>query len=270
MNKKYIDNHVHSTNSHDGKSSITDYINAMEDKNIEKITFTEHYDIYDGIKTNLKTIDMESYYKNYLEAKAKTDKNINFGLEIGLQPHIKKQVSELTDKYPFDFIIGSSHITCGKDIAMDNSFFDNLTREEAYLKYFKEVLQNIKTFDEFDVYGHIDYIVRYGGFPNKYIDYLEFKDILDEILTTLIKKDKGIEVNTSGFRYNINNPHPNIKIIKRYKELGGKIITIGSDAHNTNDLAKNFDDVFEILESCGFNEYTTFKNRTPQFVKIKK
>lgn len=263
------DCHVHTNVSHDGISSLNDYITLGKEKGVDEITFTEHWDDYTGLKTNLKTLDLEKYREEYLKTKNDNILKTNFGIEIGLQPDIVEKVQMIVKHYPFDFIIGSSHITCKKDMAMDKSFFENLSRKEAYLKYFKEVLENIKLYNDFDVYGHIDYVVRYGGYDENKIDYMEFQEILDEILLALIKKDKGIEINTSGIRYGLKNPHPNIDIIKRYKELGGKIITMGSDAHKIGDLANNFDVAFDILESVGFKDVAVYHNRIPDFYKIK-
>lgn len=259
MNK---DCHVHTNISHDGISSMQEYLDIAKEVNVDEITFTEHYDIYDGMKTNLTTLDIDKYYKEYIRLKELNDFKFNFGVEIGLQPDIHTVIKETVKKHQFDFIIGSSHITCKKDMAMDKSFFDGLTRNQAYMKYFKEVLENIKTYDnEFDVYGHLDYVVRYGGYLSKKIEYNEFRDILDEILINLIKKDKGIEINTSGIKYGLESPHPNIDIVKRYKELGGKIITIGSDAHKIEYLGKYFDVVYDMLESLSIEEVAIFHNR---------
>ncbi len=264
------DCHVHTKISHDGISTIDEYLDVAKEKGVDEITFTEHYDIYDGLKTNLKTLDVEYYKKEYLKHKDDTKLKTNFGIEIGLQPDILEQIKDMLEKYKFDFIIGSSHITCKKDMAMDKSFFEKITRREAYLKYFKEVLENIKLYtDEFDVYGHLDYVVRYGGYNIKRIEYEEFREILDDILINLIKKEKGLEINTSGIRYGLELPHPNIEILKRFKELGGKIITIGSDAHNVNDLASHFDVAYDLLEYVGFDEIAVFHERKPSFVKIK-
>lgn len=136
------------------------------------------------------------------------------------------------------------------------------------MKYFKEVLQNIKIYDEFDVYGHIDYIVRYGGYPEKVIKYKDYQEILDEILITLIQRGKGIEINTSGFRYGLNAPHPNQEILARYKNLGGKMITIGSDAHKTEDMCADFDKATEILKEMGYKEYAVFEKRKSKMIQL--
>ncbi len=265
------DYHVHSTHSHDGISTMEEHVQTAIKNNIEELCFTEHYDIYEGVKNStLKTIDVENYVQNFYELQKKYQNEITLklGIEIGLQPDISNTIKEMVSKYNFDFIIGSSHITCKKDISKDPSFFEGLTQKEAYNKYFKEVLENIKIYNEFDVYGHIDYIVRYGGYTNKQIKYEEYQDILDNILKTIISKNKGIEINTSGYRYGLNTAHPNTEILARYKELGGEILTIGSDAHQACDLCSNFEEISKLLKKLGYTKYTTFKNREPQMRQL--
>lgn len=264
------DTHVHTNISHDGISKIEDYLTNANYFGVDEITFTEHYDIYDDIKTNLKTLDVDKYKEEYLKRKDDSKVKTNFGIEIGLRPESYTKIHNMVINHDFDFIIGSSHITCKKDMSMDPSFFEGLTQKEAYMNYFKEVLENInKYYYEFDVYGHLDYVVRYGDYDNKKIEYDDYKDILDTILMTLIRKDKGLEVNTSGIRYGIGTTHPNLDIIKRYKELGGKIITVGSDAHQVKDLASCFEVAYSMLEIAGFHETAVYHNRRPDFVKIK-
>mgnify|MGYP002869386139 CR=1 FL=1 len=272
--RNYIDSHVHSNISHDGISTITEHIYGAREKGISELTFTEHYDDYTGIKTKLSTLDIDEYYKEYYKHKNDRITKTNYGIEIGLRPESYDKIFKMVKENSFDFIIGSSHITCGKDMAYDKSFFENNTPFQSIMNYLNEVLTNIKLYsNEFDVYGHIDYVIRYvikyyGNIMNK-LDYNEFKDILDEILLILIRKDKGIEINTSGFRYGLGSPHPNIEILRRYKELGGSIITIGSDAHKVEDLASHFNESLYILEQVGFDSIAVYHDRKPDFIKIK-
>lgn len=267
----YSDYHLHTTFSHDGIATMEEQIKKAIALGLKELCFTEHYDIYEGLKNNtLKTMDVGNYVKHFQEYKEKYKNQIRLklGIEIGLQPDIKEIISNMVQQYPFDFIIGSSHITCKKDIAMDPTFFEGLTQKEAYTKYFKEVLENVKQYDEFDVYGHIDYIVRYGGYENKIIKYSDYQEILDEILINIIQKGKGIEINTSGYRYGLPQPHPNREILTRYKQLGGEIITIGSDAHKVEDMCSNFEQAMELLKQIGYKNYTIFENREPQFMPL--
>ena len=270
-----IDQHVHSKVSHDGISTMDEHISYAKENGIDEITFTEHYDDYTGIKTNLKTLDIGNYREEYLKIKDNDKVKTNFGIEIGLRPECYESISNMVRNNKFDFIIGSSHITCGKDMAYDKSFFAGLTAHQAVEKYLNEVLANIIIYrNEFDVYGHIDYVIRYiiknyGNVMTR-IDYKEFRSLLDDILLSIINSDKGIEINTSGLRYGLGTPHPNIEILKRYKELGGKIVTIGSDAHKASDLASGFDVAYDMLEEAGFNEFAVYHNRVPKLMKIKR
>ena len=100
------------------------------------------------------------------------------------------------------------------------------------------------------------------------MDYNEFKPITDKILKALIEKEKGIEINTSGFKYGLNHTHPQFPIVKRYKELGGKIITVGSDAHRPEQITFKFDVAYRMLKEAGFDEISLFREKKPIFVKI--
>ena len=270
-----IDQHVHSKCSHDGISTIKEHIDYAKDHGIEEITFTEHYDDYTGLITNLKPLDVNRYIKEYEDSEVNGFVDINLGIEIGLRPESYDKIKAVVDETRFDLIIGSSHITCGKDMAYDKSFFEGLTPHDAVVKYLTEVLQNINIYkEEFDVYGHIDYVIRYiiKNYGNQMmrIDYKEFQELLDEILKSLIKTDRGIEINTSGIRYGLGTPHPNIEILRRYKELGGKIITVGSDAHQATDLASHFDIAYDILEDVGFKEIAVYHERVPSFTRYRR
>lgn len=154
-----IDQHVHTNISHDGKSTIKEYLDKMKD--IDEVTFTEHYDIYDGVESNLKNIDIKEYYKHYIENTKNTTKRTNFGIEIGLRPKCIDTIINMVKNNNFDFINGSSHITNGKDMSMDPTFFKGKTRNKSYNCYLDEVLENIEIFhDYFDVCGNLDYVVR--------------------------------------------------------------------------------------------------------------
>lgn len=266
------DYHIHTNNSNDGKSTMEEYIQKAIEQGLDGLCVTDHWDIYDDIKeSKLQTIDMEKYANEYNSIKEKYGNllNLRFGIEIGLRPEIVGQVKELVSKYKFDFIIGSSHIVNRIDVGQNSKeFFKDNDVENGYRKYLEEVYRNIILFDEFDVYGHIDYIVRYSETDDKYMEYLVYEDLLDKILLELIKKGKGIEINTSGFRYGLNSPHPNYEILKRYKELNGEILTVGSDSHSTDYLCYKFDLIKNKLKEIGFNNITYYEGREAKFFKL--
>lgn len=263
------DCHVHTNLSYDGRATMQEYVNVAATKNVDEITFTEHFDITDGMHTSLPNIDLEKYHYEYMKMKEATSLSINFGLEVGLRPEFVSEIQCKIKEYPFDFIVGSSHTVINRDIGEDKSFFEEHTQKEAYMLYFNEVLKNIELYDNYDVYGHLDYIIRYGNYINKNLNYNDFKEILDAILQMLIRNNKGLEVNSSAYRFGNMSPHPNLEILKMYKNYGGKILTIGSDAHKSRELARDLNLTIDAIESCGFDEVCVFHKRQPDFIKIK-
>ena len=165
------------------------------------------------------------------------------------------------------FVIGSSHLCNGVDPSCAD-FYKGRSEKEAYRVYFDSIVENIMTFSDFDVYGHLDYVVRYGPNADTKYSYDIYKEIFDKILMLLIEKGKGIEINTGGLKKGMRDVHPCIDVIKRYRSLGGEIITIGSDAHIPKNIATDFSRAEEILIECGFRYYTIFEHRKPRFEKL--
>lgn len=267
------DYHLHSHFSGDCKEPMENMIQKGIEQGLTHMCFTEHMDMdYPTTEADPEgkfIVNTDSYLYELITLKEKyADKiKILFGIELGLQPHLKRELAQYAKSYDFDFIIGSSHI-CNKMDPYYPAFYEGRNETEAYMEYFTSILDNIKSFSNFDVYGHLDYVVRYG--PNKDADYSysQYKDIIDSILELLIEKEKGLEINTGGLRAGLKSTNPSIDIIRRYRQLGGEIITVGSDAHQTGDVASKFERAQEILLDCGFKYYTTFEKRYPEFHRI--
>lgn len=274
MSSIKTDFHIHTSLSTDGLSSMEAMVEHGIRLGLTRLCFTEHMD-YDNTYdknpdgTDAFIVNMNDYLKRFRICKKRYENKIEllFGIELGLQEHLSDYYHTFIKKYPFDFVIGSSHLANGMDPYYE-VFFENRSVKEAYTSYFEAILKNVTIHNDYDVYGHIDYVVRYGKESKEEFLYTYYADILDSILMTLIEKGKGIEVNTSGFKYDIGGLHPHISILKRYKELGGEILTIGSDAHETRHLAYKFDKAGSILRDCGFKHYTVFKDRKPEFLSL--
>lgn len=263
------DQHMHCNFSGDSDALPEDMIKAGIAHGLSGICFTDHLDYDYPEEPNIFLLDFDNYFKVLSDLREKyADKiSVNIGIELGFQPQAAGQNLAVAEKYPFDFIIGSSHVVNHMDPYYPE-FFAGRDEDAAYMEYFESVLENINSDVDFDVYGHIDYVVRYGPNKNAFYTYEKFKDIIDEILTQLISKGKGIEVNTGGFKYGLGHPNPTEDIIKRYRELGGEIITMGADAHVPEYVAYEFDKTAQIIKKCGFKYYTVFKNRKAEFIPL--
>ena len=265
----YYDFHVHSDFSSDSHTPMESMIRQGIRLGLPGICFTEHMDLDfpDGELSFLT--DLPSYKQKFSELKGRYQGQIElfYGLELGMQPHLKKELPQLAHSDTFDFLIGSAHLIDRMD-PYDKLYFQGKSEQEAYLHYFEVLLENLKTFSCFDTCGHIDYVVRYGPNTNQYYSYNKYCDILDEILKVLITKGIALECNTAGFKYGLGHPNPTEEILIRYRELGGEILTLGSDGHAPEHLAYDFDKIGNLLQNCGFRYYTIFKNRKPEFVKL--
>lgn len=266
----YNDHHIHTSFSCDGKASPEAQIERAIELGMKQICITDHEDIGFPPKHGyVFSVDTEKYFDTLGQLKEHySDKiDIRIGIELGLQVKYFDEINAFANSHNFEFIIGSTHLVDCEDPCLSD-YFDRQSEKEAISVYLKEVLRNVTVFDNFDVVGHIDYIVRYT--KSKGRDYVcrDYIDIIDEILKTVIEKGKGIECNTSriGNGYLHCNPHEDI--IKRYRQLGGEIITLGSDSHLPETLAHGFDTAGEILKQAGFEYYTVFKNRKPEFLKL--
>ncbi len=267
------DFHMHTNFSADAdpESTPRKMIEASIEKGLTGICITDHEDIDypPHLVENGFLVDYDKYFSvlQPLKEEYKDRIYVGIGVEFGLQPYLAETYQTIAKKYPFDFIIGSVHLIDKKDPYSGEYYMDK-TDEEGFQRGFEVILENIKAYPDFDVLGHIDYMVRYAHETEKRYRPADYQDVIDEILKYLIDTGKGIEFNTSGFKYGLSFGHPHPDILKRYKELGGEIITIGADGHKPEHIAYDFHRVSDILRSCGFKNYTEFRGRKPIFRQL--
>ena len=261
------DLHVHTSFSGDSDASPESMIEAAIKCGLETICITDHLD-EDFTEPEFE-IDFSEYFSTLkgLQEKYKGKIDVRIGMEYGFQSHLGKSCREIVKKHPFDFVIGSMHLLNGEDVYYGKCF-EYMTDEEVYRKMFESTLECIQNVTDFDVLGHIDYVVRYGNEQEKAYSYEKFADIIDAILKHLISNGKGLEINTAGWKYGLPFAHPHVDVLKRYQELGGKILTIGSDAHKPEHVAYDFHKVSDVLRACGFKYYTEFKQRKAIFRQL--
>lgn len=273
------DMHMHTWFSTDSEACPRDMADEAVRKGLKTICFTDHFDKDDLEWGEEGIFDVDAYFVEMqkLQEEYAGKLNIRIGIELGLRTYLKDYYEELTKKYPFDFVIGSVHNVPYKKDAEGNilytdpaaeKLFTDRTDKEAYRLMMETTLENVRTSDCFQTLGHLDYVVRYGKSREKEYSYTDYADIIDEILKLLIEKEKGLEVNSAGLKYGLPFAHPHPDVLKRYRELGGEIITIGADAHKPEHIAYDFAKAEEILKSCDFKYYTEFFEQKPVFKQL--
>lgn len=263
----YADCHIHTSFSGDSDTPPAEQIERAISLGMKRICITDHHD-YDVVSDIDFNLDLPEYFKELsrLREEYKDRIEISAGVEMGLQSHISGYLEELSEKYPFDFIIGSVHFVDGLDPYYDE-YFDT-HENNAYERFFEVTQSRIKKISCFDSLGHLDYIVRYGQKRGLSYSYGEFADLIDPILGVLIDKGKALECNTGALARGMTEPNPCKEIFLRYRELGGELVTLGSDAHSPESLGVAFEMVGEMLKNCGFKYYAVYKDRKAEMLRL--
>ena len=262
------DYHTHSGFSDDSSTPMKKMAEAAVKLGLSEIAVTDHYDPDYPLPRWSVDVDFMAYHKKLDETallfRGKVD--VKKGIEIGIQ-HGKtlEKCRAAARSYEYDFIIGSFHCAEGFELSC-GEFFKGRSTEEAITAFYRYNILCLSSYDDFDVLGHINVIDRYA--PNL-PDPTSNMDLLEELLTLLIEKGKGIEINTSSFRYGMgDHTTPTEDILRLYKKLGGEIITVGSDAHRPQDVGYAIDLAYDKLRSLGYQYITTFSKRKPSFIKL--
>lgn len=264
------DFHVHTSFSGDSRTPPEEQIEAAIRLGMEEICITDHHDYGTRSMTSIDyTLDVPAYLDSVrgLSETYEGQIRVRTGIELGLMLREKEYLTALAGTLRADYIIGSSHFIDGYDV-FDRNYYVGRSEHDAYLRYFESTLARIEAMDCFDSLGHLDYIIRYG--PNKNINYrpADYMDVIDAILHVLIRKGKALECNTAGFKYGLGHPHPYEEILSRYREIGGELLTVGSDGHRPHEVGGYFAETREILIASGFRYYTVFHDRKPEFIPL--
>lgn len=249
-----FDTHLHTTFSCDSSMSSLEAIEAAAGSGLG-IIITEHLDLDYPENPEEFVFDIDEYFSSLDRYRSET---VLLGVELGLRTDCNEENRKAVHGKPFDEIIGSIHVVGSMDIYRP-SFTKGRPKQEAYRSYFSAMLECIKTFDDFDTLGHVDYICRYARYDDTNIYVAEFYDEWTAVCKALLEKEKALELNTR--RLGDKNAVSALKgLYKRYKELGGKYITIGSDAHRTSDIGAHFSVAKDFSRELGL-QAVYFKKR---------
>ena len=270
------DYHTHCNFSTDSDTTPESMILGAIQKGITHFCFTDHMDLdYPGTTKEKPLFEFEAkhYFETLcpLQEQYKDKLDISIGIELGLRldrTDLNKTMYQLLADYPFDFTLGSIHVLEDKDPYYESYWQEYSSSKNVLINYFNHLLHSIQQFDNFDALGHLDYIIRYipDFYGTKDYSYKEHKEVIDEILKLLIQKNKALEINTKGLISGLSCFHPKLEILTRYVELGGTLLTIGSDAHEPNAIGTQFKRTEELLLTCNIKGYFVYKNHQPQFI----
>lgn len=277
------DYHVHTAYSDDSEYPMEAVIQDAIEKGLSEICFTDHVDY--GIKRDwddprgiltrpggpgepenmpLCNVDYPRYFAQIHELQQKYSGRIRLkaGLEFGMQTHTAAQYQALFDRWPMDFVLLSVHQIEDKEF-WTQEFQAGHTQQEYNLRYYEELLALVQQYHDYSVLAHMDLITRYD--KNGIYPFEALRPILTKILQTVIADGKGIEANTSCYRYGLPDLTPSRAILQLYHQLGGRILTFGSDSHKPEHLGAFLAQTQQELRALGFTEWCTFDTMQPVF-----
>ncbi|MDE5764670.1 MAG: histidinol-phosphatase HisJ family protein [Ruminococcus sp.] len=277
-----IDCHTHTQFSMDSEADIIQMIERAKELNLSAYAVTDHCECSTWYpKEHYHNTELFDYfnYKDDFEAsvsaltelkKKYSGFNLICGIEMG-QPLADIDIAEKIASDPrLDFIIASLHQIDGEKDFYYINYYHMTTKEINNLleRYFNGIYKMCR-WGKFDILGHLTYCLRYMKIRNSITPNLKiFDEIIAESLRTLAQNGKGIEINTSGIRQGFGTTFPSLKYIRLFKELGGEIISIGSDAHKVSDIGANISDGISLAKLAGFDKICYFRKHQPNFIKI--
>ena len=256
-----FDYHMHSAVSFDGHDSGLAMAQACAARGLTEICFTDHIDYTPEMDMVFDTARYSAEY-DHLEVPGLL---IRRGMEYGLTPDNTEQLKIDLNRRRFDFVLGSVHLVDGVDIYLA-PYWQDKRYDEAVRLHLETTLECVRAHEDYDVLGHLTYIAKCGANPrHELLRYCDHKPIMDEILTELVKRGKGMELNTSGID-RCGGSLPTLDYFQRFYELGGRIVTVGSDAHDTARAGQYTHEMAAELKKI-FGYVCTFEDRKPIFHK---
>ena len=260
-----FDFHTHSRVSFDGHNTGLEMALAAKAAGLKEICFTDHLD-YDPLeKMGVLAFDTDAYNAEYdsLEVPGLT---IRRGMEFGMTPDNVAQFKKDLQRRPFDFVLGSIHFVDDLDVYFEE-YWSGKSVFQSERRYLEATLECVQLHGDFDVLAHLTYISKTRCHPApRPVPFAEHRELIDEILRIVAQKGKGLEMNTSGVDRS-GDYLPGPEYFRRFKELGGEIVTVGSDAHTSNRVGQYSKEACEILKDI-FGYVCTFEERNVVFHKL--
>lgn len=252
-----FDSHMHTEVSADSAMKAADALERAAKLGVGAV-FTEHEDMdFPGEKDF--TFSPEDYWKKY-EALRGEGERLRLGVELGMQEGLAEKNRAFVKRAPFDQVIGSIHTLLGFDLYYE-TLYEGREKDEVYRLYLRAMASCVRSHGAFiDILAHIDYIARYAAYRDAELTYAVYGEEIDEVLAALIETDTVLELNTRRF----DAPQGKaslVPIFRRYRELGGREVTLGSDAHDACAVAFAFCEAQDLAESLGLRIVTFFARR---------
>ncbi|MEA3308001.1 MAG: histidinol-phosphatase HisJ family protein [Chloroflexota bacterium] len=254
------DYHLHSQHSSDADTPMVEMAEAAWRAGLQELAFTDHLEWY-GEDDATGYLMPERYFAELRKVRAKYGQQLQLlaGLELGSSHRFLPQARALLAAWPWDYILGAIHWAAGLPGWQPVAFAEGM--ERAYQRYFEELVLLAEE-GEYDVLAHFDLVQRDAWtLCGRTLPITPYKSLIHRALKAVIARDKGLEINTSPWSMGLDDPAPGLTILRWYRELGGEILVLGSDAHRPGQVGQHFARARALAQAAGFTRFARFKKR---------
>ncbi len=266
-----LDAHLHTSLSPDSDVDIDVYAAAATERGIAELAITDHIDFEPGAPAYgyASFADRERVVRQAAERWAPQGVAIRFGAELTYDRSWEADIREHLAQHAYDFTIGSVHDRVNSPYGPGKvqRWVEGRSLAEIVAPSFDEVEAAARS-GLFDALGHLDVVKRYlhpfvtkealAGAPELY----------EPILRALVESGTALEINTSGLRHPVGETYPSAAIVGRFREMGGRAITIGSDAHRAGHFGWALADGYRYAVEHGFTTLAFRRGGAPVIVDI--
>jgi histidinol-phosphatase (PHP family) len=262
-----IDYQVHSVRSHDGKSTIREQCARAVEVGLDEIGFSEHKD-FDPEDPVVDYFDYDAYLTEIEAARREWDGRLKIraGVEIDYQRWFEDKIAAYLAAHAFDFVIGSVH-HIERVMLMTPEYNCSRTAQTAYQDYFRAITDSVQC-GFFDILGHLEYANRRGLAAWGPYRTEVYREELTALLDLVIAKGLTFEINTAGLHQNLGVMYPVAETVALYTQRGGKLLSIGSDAHHPDQLAHAYPTAARLALSYGLTDVCTWHRRQRTLVPL--
>ena len=268
--KNLFDTHNHCQFSFDGKrTTVEESARSAHKKGLSGICFTDHFDFHapdvesEGSVITPQIFDISAQQAEIARVQGLYEGGFKVlkGIEAGLNEHSREDTAAALKEHEFDQIIASIHYLEDCD-PYHGHYYVNKDFRQAYGLYLETLFNEAVILKNFDILGHYDYVARYAPYPQDSVRYEDFPDIFDSMFRYLVENGKGLEINTKSCKVGRGRKtRLDTNVLLRYRQMGGEIITLGSDSHDAANVAEDFEVYASLLRSLGFRWTSHYEKR---------
>lgn len=270
MKLNILDSHVHTEYSFDGKDSLEKIFSSALERGVMGLAITDHYECDRAEALECDKIEETFRQLPRFQQEYRGRLRITAGIELGQPQEAPEVADQILARHPeLDVVIGSFHTGAPGLDASQADFNDHDIRVSDFLDYYFRGCYDLAVWGKFDVMAHLGYPERYiWGRYRIPVDFTPYEDMIHATLQRLVADGKALEINTAGYRQGLGKTIPVLRIIRQYHDLGGELVTLGSDAHRAEDVASDFEVAMDILTGVGFRYFAFYRERQPVMLRL--